>query len=66
MIKGAIKGREDDGLIRPPAGSVPGLNNRDCLISSPGEIGVETQTTLPSPFWERVARGNWVDAKFCL
>ena len=49
--KAPSKVDENNGLIRPPAESVPGLNNRgDWPISSPGEIGVDAQPPLASPF----------------
>ena len=44
------KAGENNGLIRPPAETVPGLNNREIApISSPSGVGVETQTPLASP-----------------
>ena len=49
------KAGENNGLIRPPAESVPSLDNREIAsISSPHGIGVEHQTTLTSPFGSRL------------
>ena len=40
---------ENNGLIRPPAESVPDLNGSEIApISSPGGVGIETQTPLAS------------------
>ena len=58
---------ENNGLISPPAESVPGLDNREIApISSPHGIGVEHQTTLASPFGSEFLGGNLADAMFWL
>ena len=43
------KAGENNGMIRPPAESVPGLNNRDCSNKLTTEVWVGTQTLLASP-----------------
>ena len=55
------KAGENNGLIRPPAESVPGLDNREIApISSPHGIGVEHQTTLTSPFGSELVGVIWL------
>ena len=55
------KAGENNGLIRPPAESVPGLDNREIApISSPHGIGVEYQTTLTSPFGSELVGVIWL------
>ena len=55
------KAGENNGLIRPPAESVPGLDNREIApISSPHGIGVEHQTTLASPFGSELVEVIWL------
>ena len=66
--KARSKAGVNNWLIRPPAESVPDLNNRDFADKFIRRVGVETQTPLVSKFptWERVVRGNWADAIFCV
>ena len=55
------KAGENNGLTRPPAESVPGLNNREIApISSPHGVGVENQTTLASPFGKELVGVIWL------
>ena len=55
------KAGENNGLIRPPSESVPGLDNREIApISSPHRIGVEHQTTLASPFGSELVGVIWL------
>ena len=50
-----------DGLIIPPAESVPGLNNREIApISSPYGVGVENQTILASPLGSELVGVIWL------
>ena len=75
-IKGALiscrwakvwsKAGENNGLIRPAAESVPGLDNREIApISSPHGIGVEHQHTLASPFGSELTPCSGYDAAYC-
>ena len=53
--KARSKAGEKNGLIRPPAEGVPGLNNREIAsISSPGGVGVEAQPPLASPLGSKL------------
>ena len=55
------KAGENNGLMRPLAESVPGLNNREIApISSPHEVGVENQTTLASPLESELVGVIWL------
>ena len=55
------KAGKNNGLIRPPAEGVPGLDNREIdPISSPHGIGVEDQTTLASPFGSELIGVIWL------
>ena len=55
--KALSKAGENNGLIRPPAESVPGLNNiENSPISLPSGVGVETQTPLASPLGSELVR----------
>ena len=55
------KAGENNKLIRPPAESVSGLNNREIApISSAPEIGVQNQTTLASPLGSEQVGVIWL------
>ena len=55
------KAGENNGLIRPPAESVPSLNNTEIApISSPNGVGVKNQTTLASPLGSELVGVIWL------
>ena len=55
------KAAENNGLKRPPAESVPGLNNREIAsISSPRGVGVENQSTLASLLGSELVGVIWL------
>ena len=57
--KAQLKAGENNGLIRPPAECAPGLNNREIAsISSPCEVGIDTQTSLALPFGSELVGVN--------
>ena len=55
------KAGENNGLIRPPAESVPSLKNREIApFRSPHGVGVEHQTTLASPLGSKLVGVIWL------
>ena len=61
LSKVPSKAGENNGLIRPPAESVPGLNNREIApISSSYGVGVENQTTLALPLGSDLVGLIWL------
>ena len=55
------KAVDNNGLIRPPAESVPGLDSTEiAAINSPHGIGVEHQTSLASPFGRELVGVIWL------
>ena len=57
---------ENNGLIRPPAESVPGLDNGGLPDKLTRWDWGRSSTSSGFPVWERVGWGNWADGLFCL